>query len=103
MENLVFLVIGKNMPILEAVKRGIERDSNWFAYITNELKDFYQLVLTKNVDAVMLSSGLDSESEEEIKNFIQYNLPNIKVIDHYAGGFGLIRSEVLQAFPYLIA
>ncbi|WP_236900600.1 hypothetical protein [Elizabethkingia ursingii] len=48
---------------------------------------------------ILLSSGLDLEYENEIKKYALSLDKDIKVIDHYGDGIGLLKNEVYSLFP----
>jgi len=101
MENLQFLVIGKNQEILETLKRIIENNEGWKAKIENDEAVCYDYIEENQVDIVLLSSGLDEKFENEIKSFCGNLDKEVKVIDHYGGGSGLLKNEVYALFPNL--
>ena len=53
------------------------------------------------VDIVLLSSGLEEDFEKDIKIFCAGLDKDVKVIDHYGGGSGLLKNEVYSLFPNL--
>jgi len=101
MKKLQFLVIGKNQEILETLQRIIENNEGWQAEIQNDEALCYQYIEENKVDIVLLSSGLEEEFEKEIKLFCENSGKEIKVIDHYGGGSGLLKNEVYSLFPNL--
>jgi DNA-binding NtrC family response regulator len=101
MKELLFLVVGKNQQILKVLERVIKSNENWNALITNDIEDFFGLLEENNVNVVLLSCGLEKKVEEEIKKFVHKNKPHTKVIEHYGGGSGLLKNEVLIEFPNL--
>ena len=101
MKQLNFLVVGRNNEIIKILKRIILTNFYSTATITNNLGDFYEIILNREVDVVLLSSGLETEEESQIKEFIKTYNPTIKIIEHYGGGSGLLKSEVLMEFPNL--
>lgn len=101
MEILNFLVIGKNQEILETLKRIIENNEGWKAEIQNDKNICYKYIKENQVDIVLLSSGLEEEFENEIKVFCENLDKEVKVIDHYGGGSGLLKNEVYALFPNL--
>jgi len=98
MKMLKFLVIGKNQKILEVLKRIIEKNEGWKAEIQSNEEAAYEYISNNKVDIVLLSSGLEDQLEQEIKDFCKNSDQEIKVIDHYGGGSGLLKSEVNIAF-----
>ena len=101
MNTLNFLVIGKNQEILETLKRIIENNEGWKAEIKSDENICYYYIKENQVDIVLLSSGLDEEFENEVKTFCQNLEKEVKVIDHYGGGSGLLKNEVYALFPNL--
>lgn len=101
MESLHFLVIGKNQQILETLKRIIENNEGWKAEIQTEENICYEYVKENQVDIVLLSSGLDEKFENDIKVFCSTLDKDVKIIDHYGGGSGLLKNEVYTLFPNL--
>lgn len=101
MKNLNFLVIGKNQEILETLKRIIENNEGWKAEIQSDENSCYEYIKENQVDIVLLSSGLEEQFEKDIKIFCENVNKEVKVIDHYGGGSGLLKNEVYSLFPNL--
>lgn len=101
MNTLQFLVIGKNQEILETLQRIISNNEGWQAEILNNEALCYDYLKENKVDIVLLSSGLDEQFEKELKVFCEKADQDIKVIDHYGGGSGLLKNEVYSLFPNL--
>ncbi|CAI8766924.1 hypothetical protein [Chryseobacterium sp. IT-36CA2] len=101
MKTLHFLVIGKNQEILEVLKRIIENNEGWKAEIQSDEDFCYEYIKENPVDIVLLSSGLEDDFEKEIKEFCAGLEKDVKVIDHYGGGSGLLKNEVYSLFPNL--
>lgn len=101
MKSLQFLVIGKNQEILDTLKRIIENNEGWKAEITSDETFCYDYIKENQLDIVLLSSGLVEEFEDEVKTFCQNLDKDVKVIDHYGGGSGLLKNEVYALFPNL--
>ncbi|MDM1555909.1 hypothetical protein PYS58_07530 [Chryseobacterium indologenes] len=101
MKTLHFLVIGKNQEILDVLKRIIENNEGWTAEIQNDENFCYEYIRENHVDIVLLSSGLEDQFEKDIKVFCAGLDKEVKVIDHYGGGSGLLKNEVYSLFPNL--
>lgn len=101
MNTLHFLVIGKNQEILDTLKRVIENNEGWKADIQTDENTSYDDIINKQFDIVLLSSGLEEQFEKDIKEFCENLDKNIKIIDHYGGGSGLLKNEVYTLFPNL--
>lgn len=101
MKILNFLVIGKNQEILDTLKRIIENNEGWKAEVQKDENICYNYIKENKVDIVLLSSGLEEEFENKIKVFCENLDKEVKVIDHYGGGSGLLKNEVYALFPNL--
>lgn len=101
MKTLHFLVIGKNQEILDTLKRIIENNEGWTAEIQSDENFCYEYIKENTVDIVLLSSGLEDDFEKNIKAFCSGLDKDVKVIDHYGGGSGLLKNEVYSLFPNL--
>lgn len=101
MKTLHFLVIGKNQEILDVLKRIIENNEGWTAEIQSDENFCYEYIRENHVDIVLLSSGLEDQFEKDIKVFCAGLDKDVKVIDHYGGGSGLLKNEVYSLFPNL--
>ncbi len=98
MKMLNFLVIGKNQKILDVLKRIIEKNEGWKAELSSSENKVYDYISNNKVDIVLLSSGLEDQFEQDIKAFCENLDKEVKVIQHYGGGSGLLQSEVNIAF-----
>jgi len=101
MKTLQFLVIGKNQEILDTLKRIIENNEGWKAEIQSDENICYNYLKENQADIVLLSSGLEEQFEKDIKVFCESLDQDVKVIDHYGGGSGLLKNEVYALFPNL--
>lgn len=101
MKTLHFLVIGKNQEILDVLKRIIENNEGWTAEIQSDENFCYEYIRENHVDIVLLSSGLEDQFEKDIKVYCAGLDKEVKVIDHYGGGSGLLKNEVYSLFPNL--
>ncbi len=98
MKKLNFLVIGKNREILDTLKRVIEKNEGWSAETLSDESQSHDFITNNEVDVVLLSSGLKDRFEKEIIAFCRNLDKEVKVIEHYGGGSGLLRSEVEELF-----
>jgi hypothetical protein len=97
MKKIEFLILGKNEPILEIVVRLVNANEEWHAVGFSEeeiAKDYFK---QNRLDIVLLSSGIEAESEKNIQTFFKAEQPDIEIIEHYGGGSGLLKCEILEA------
>jgi hypothetical protein len=97
MKKLEFLIIGKNQSILDTLIRLINANAEWHAVGFSDeslAKDYFS---NNSLDMVLLSSGIEAVAEQELQTFFASQKPEIDVIQHYGGGSGLLRCEILMA------
>lgn len=97
MKTLHFVVIGTNASIVRTLVRVISANENWTCFGCNDTEALYNHLKEKNTDLILLSSGLDVETETEIKMKAVHFVPLVKVIEHYGGGSGLLYNEIAMA------
>jgi hypothetical protein len=96
MENLKFLILGKNEAILAILIRLVNANENWEAVGFNHETLAQDFFLKNKVDFVLLSSGIEDHIEKEFTVFCLENQPEVEVIAHYGGGSGLLQSEIFH-------
>lgn len=91
------LYIGKHPEILETVVRLINANENWFGVGAATDETAMDLFKQINFQIVLLGSGIEEESEEMLRDFFQLQNPACKIVQHYGGGSGLLKNEILSA------
>ena len=95
--KLEFLLIGRNIGILSILERLVNAYDDWHAVGFSEeslAKDYFT---EHRLDFVMLSSGIDADMEKRLRAFFADLRLEVEIIQHYGGGSGLLRSEILEA------
>jgi DNA-binding NarL/FixJ family response regulator len=87
--KIQILVIGRHEEILNTLLRIINKNEDWSAQGTLSDREAIKLFDTNNFDIVLLSSGISINCEDK--------KPDIKIIQHYGGGSGLLSNEIMQA------
>ncbi|CAM3438111.1 hypothetical protein [Flavobacterium chungbukense] len=96
MKTLEFLLLGKNEAILAILLRLVNADENWNAVAFNNEKEAQNYFENNKIDIVLLSSGIKDHIEKEFTSFCLKNHPDVEVIEHFGGGSGLLKSEILH-------
>ena len=96
MKKLEFLVLGKNQPILEILLRLVNTNEDWNAIGVNDEKLAQDHFLKNKFDFALLSSGIEDQSEKDFTSFCLKQQPEVEVIEHFGGGSGLLKSEILH-------
>ena len=91
------LVTGRHEEILETLLRIIHKNDNWSAQAALTDEAAITLFETYPFDIVLLSSGIEEESERKLLAHFKRVNPAVIVIQHYGGGSGLLSNEILQA------
>jgi hypothetical protein len=97
MEITNILYIGRHLEILATVVRLINSNENWNGVGVMNDEEAKEIFLRKDFSIVLLGSGIQEESEAELCTFFNKQNPNIIIVQHYGGGSGLLKSEILLA------
>ncbi|MBC7486232.1 MAG: hypothetical protein H7282_05735 [Cytophagaceae bacterium] len=91
------LVIGRHLQLLEVLFRLINQNPHWEGTSATTDEDAMTLFDQNTYDLVLLSSGIEEESENKLRDFLIKKNPGIIILQHYGGGSGLLTGEILQA------
>ncbi len=97
MTPINILYIGRHPEILQTVVRLINNNKDWNAVGFEKDEDAKAAFVQKNFSIVLLGSGIDYESEVDLRTFFGKQNPEAIIIQHYGGGSGLLNSEILIA------
>jgi len=96
MKTLQFLLLGKNEAILAILLRLVNADENWNGVAFDDEREAQEYFLNNKIDIVLLSSAIEDHIEKEFTSFCLKNQPDVEVIEHFGGGSGLLKSEILH-------
>ena len=94
METTKILVIGRNKEILAVVLRTIGKRANWIAKGFLNDKDAIETLVKESYDLVLFGGGITNEEELNLRDKIAQINPDIKIIQHFGGGSGLLYNEI---------
>jgi hypothetical protein len=97
METPNILYIGRNIDILAIVVRLINSNEGWNGVGVMNDQEAKEIFSQKKFSMVLLGSGIQKQSEDNLCAFFKNRNPNIIVVQHYGGGGGLLKSEILVA------
>ncbi|WP_338645915.1 hypothetical protein V5J73_11175 [Flavobacterium sp. KS-LB2] len=97
METIHILYIGRHLEILATVIRLINANDNWNGVGVMNDEEAKEIFLRKDFSLVLLGSGIQEESETDLCAFFKNKNPNINIVQHYGGGSGLLKSEIVLA------
>jgi hypothetical protein len=96
MKTLEFLLLGKNEEILVILLRLVNANENWNGVAFNNEKEAQEYFQNNKIDIVLLSSAIEDHVEKEFTSFCLKNQPDVEVIEHFGGGSGLLKSEIMH-------
>jgi hypothetical protein len=91
------LVIGRNKEILVTLLRSINQNPGWNGRGAMQDEEAIELFHSRDFDFVLLSSGIEEESEKKLRSLFSFQNPDITIIQHYGGGSGLLSNEIKEA------
>lgn len=91
------LVIGRNKEILMTLLRLINQNPEWSARGAMLDEEAIELFHSRDFDMVLLSSGIEEESEKKLRSLFSFQNPDITILQHYGGGSGLLSNEIKEA------
>ena len=97
MEATKILYVGKNKDILETVIRLLNNHESWVGEGVYEIEDAKESLQHDRFDILLLGCGIEEADEAELRNYVAENFPEVKIIQHYGGGSGLLSNEILEA------
>lgn len=97
MKKTIILYIGKHPEILETVLRLINANEEWNGIGTTDEEDAKYIFKKYDVSLVLLGPGIDADTEKELCDSFKNSKQGIKIVQHYGGGSGLLRSEIIMA------
>lgn len=97
MEKISILYLGKHPEILATVIRLINSRENWTGKGVFDVAAAIDLISKSSFNIILLGCGIPESEELQFKDYLHQTYPEIKVIQHYGGGSGLLFNEVLEA------
>jgi len=98
MEKIQILVVCSHQEILNTIIRLINNNEKWNGTGTDDIEQAIELFHQQAFDLVLLGSGLTGESENKLRKIFVLQNPEIKIIEHFGGGSGLLSNEIEEAF-----
>jgi len=99
MQKLNILVVGRHQEILETVVRLLNNNADWKATGAKTNVEAVQAFDHTHFDLIMLTNGIEPEDENNLRAYFTDHRPEVKVIQHYGGGSGLLMAEIYEACP----
>lgn len=97
MSKIKILAVGTHAEILEVVVRLINQNEQWQGMGAADATQALAFLKQQSFNLLLLCNGLSIEEESMLKNAADGLEQNIKVLQHWGGGSGLLYSEIQMA------
>jgi DNA-binding NtrC family response regulator len=97
MKKIQILIICSHEEILQTIIRLINKNEKWNATGTVDSENAVKVFNEQSFDLVLLGSGIDNTDENKLQKIFLQKDPQIKIIQHFGGGSGLLFNEIEAA------
>jgi Mg2+/Co2+ transporter CorC len=97
MSKVNILIVGRHEQIMQTVVRLVNNNPEWHGVGALTDKDAIQLFSHEVFDLILLSSGIEPESEQNLRAYFTDHRPSVIIVQHYGGGSGLLTAEIQEA------
>ena len=97
MEKIQILVVGRHPEILATVVSLVNNNPDWNATGCLSDEEAIAAFSTQDFKLVLLGGGVDEESENKLNELFCASKPDIKMVQHFGGGSGLLSAEIYEA------
>jgi len=93
----IILYIGRDSEITNVMNRLLNARPEWKGICVCTDEEAISILKTQSVDLVLLGNGISVECEKALRTQINALKPEVKIIQHYGGGSGLLYGEIMTA------
>jgi DNA-binding NtrC family response regulator len=97
MKELEIIVFSPITDMRDVIVRVINNEEKWKGYGVPSLPELMVLLKQKSIDIVLFDAGVSTEEEIEVSQKIKEVFPKTIIIQHYGGGSGLLKNEIMSA------
>jgi len=97
MKKVNILVVCIQPELLKILLRLINGNSDWQALGAASEEQASEIFAAQPCQLVLLGSGTDTSTENRLKPEFSAIYPQVKFIQHYGGGSGLLYAEIYEA------
>lgn len=97
MKKTEVLAVCSHPEILQTIIRLINNNPEWNGTGAMDETQALALFIAQPFDVVLLGSGMDELSAGKLKPACSAINPQVKFVQHYGGGSGLLTAEIQQA------
>jgi len=97
MEKTKILYVGNHKDILDTVVRLINNYEQWSGKGASDINEAIDELNQATYEIVLLGCGIEPESEQQLRSYIETHFPQVTIVQHYGGGSGLLSNEIMEA------
>ena len=87
------LLISQNQEIAQTIQRLVDGLGDFRCSYVQTLHELKKELVSNKFDLLLIGSGFNAEDEESMKRLAAQHNPEMKIVEHYGGGSGLLYSE----------
>lgn len=91
------LYIGRDTEITIVMNRLLNARPEWKGICVCTDEEAISILKAQSIDLVLLGNGINTECEKALRGHISALNPEVKIIQHYGGGSGLLYGEIMTA------
>jgi len=91
------LYIGRDTEITVVMNRLLNARPEWKGICVCTDDEAIEICQNQEIDLVLLGNGIDAACEEVLRAKLTGLKPDLKIIQHYGGGSGLLYGEIMTA------
>ncbi|WP_231491462.1 hypothetical protein [Pedobacter sp. Leaf170] len=91
------LYIGRDTEITVVMNRLLNARPEWKGICVCTDEEAISILKAQEVDLVLLGNGISLKCEKALRANIIALKPDVKIIQHYGGGSGLLYGEIMTA------
>lgn len=91
------LVVCASPDILKVILRLANANRDWEAAGTASVQEAKDAMQTSAYELLLIGSGLNEADEQGLIEYVSNAHPEMRIVQHYGGGSGLLSAEIYQA------
>lgn len=91
------LYIGRDTEITIVMNRLLNARPEWKGICVCSDEEALSICSSQAIDLILLGNGINQEEEILLKSKLLKLKPDVKIIQHYGGGSGLLYGEIMTA------
>lgn len=95
------LIAGKNIEVTEVIERLVNEMEGYKGRTIHAISNLDIVLKKQSFDVLLLGAGFQEDEELEIRRKAVLFQPDIKVVEHFGGGSGLLSAEIRTLFEDL--